>query len=62
MFDYKQQKYKPRIKVEEEDNDDDKMYVNHFSFEQLSRVCEESVHEISKVERVEASMAKSNDL
>ena len=61
MFDYKQQKYKPRIKGEE-DNDDDKMYVSHFSFEQLSRVCEESVHEISKVERVEASMAKSNDL
>lgn len=38
MFDYKQQKNKPRIKEEEEDNDEDKMYVNHFSHEQLSSV------------------------
>lgn len=38
MFDYKQQKNKPRIDEEEEEDSDDKMYVNHFSLEQLSSV------------------------
>lgn len=38
MFDYKQQKNKPRIDEEEEEDNDDKMYVNHFSLEQLSSV------------------------